>query len=352
MTLRGLHPLAERQHGIFHIRQIDRLATIGAVRSAARRGDLVSVRRHVFRFAGTPATWQQSVLAAVLVAGEAAVASHATAAALWGLEGFRCGSSTAIHVTVPRGRHGSIDEVRVHTTRLGPGCHRRVVDRIAVTGVARTLCDLDGEVPDWRLARIVDDALIRRLVAIGVVAEVHAELRRGSRRSQGMARILAERGAEWDDAESPGEARLALAGRLGAAETGPAARRRRLPGRPRLSRARGAHRVRRVRRGLHPEPLRRRPPSGQPAGVADRRDRAALHVVVDPGGGGPRRPSRADTPRRGVNRPLCHGNRSGGTGSVTLGEGPVQASVSSARARRRAGSRITKRRRPVSTTPA
>jgi very-short-patch-repair endonuclease len=208
MTLRALHPLAERQHGIFHIRQIDRLATIGVVRSAVRRGELVAVRPHVFRFAGTPATWEQSVLAAVLVAGDAAVASHATAAALLGLDSFRVGSSTPIHVAVPRGRHGSIDAVRVHTTKLGPGCHRTVVDRIAVTHAARTLCDLDGEVPDWRLARVVDDALMRKLVSIEVLAEVHAELRRGSRRSRGMARILAERGAEWDEAESPGEARL------------------------------------------------------------------------------------------------------------------------------------------------
>jgi very-short-patch-repair endonuclease len=204
----SVHRLAERQHGVFHTRQVRRMVTPESIRSAARRGRLVRVRPHVFRFAGTPATWRQSVLAAVLVAGDDAVASHTTAAALWGLDGFVAGPSRSLHVTVPRGKRPSLDQVQVHSTTLGPGCHRRVVDRIAVTGVARTLCDLDGHVSDHRLARIVDDALMRKAASITVLAEVHAELRRGSRRSRGMARILADRGAEWDDAESPGEARL------------------------------------------------------------------------------------------------------------------------------------------------
>jgi very-short-patch-repair endonuclease len=208
MSLHALHALAERQHGIVHIRQARGLASIGAVRSAVRRGVLVEVRPHVYRFAGTPSTWHQAALAAVLVAGDDAVASHATAAALLGFEGFRPGSRTPLHVTVPRGRQPPIDQVAVHTTQLGPGCHRQVVARITVTDAARTLCDLDGHVPDWRLERVVDDALMRKLVSIGVLAEGHAELRRGSRRSRAMHAILAERGGEWDDAESPGEARL------------------------------------------------------------------------------------------------------------------------------------------------
>ena len=208
VSLEPIHAIAERQHGVFHTRQARGLVTEEAIRSAVRARRLESVRPHVFRFLGTPSTWHQVVLAAVLVGGDRAVASHATAAALWGLAGLRSGSSRAIHVTVPRGVRPVLDDMHLHTTRFGPGCHRQVVDRIAVTDIARTLCDLDGRLPDWRLARVVDDALMRKLVAIRLLAEVHAELRRGSRRSQGMARILAERGAEWDDADSPGEARL------------------------------------------------------------------------------------------------------------------------------------------------
>jgi very-short-patch-repair endonuclease len=208
MALRPLHPIAERQHGVFHTRQARTLVTPEAIRSAVRAGHLETVRPHVFRFRGAASTWRQCVQAAVLAAGDHAVASHVTAAALWGLDRFRSGSATAIHVTVPRGERPRLEGVHLHTTRLGPACHQSTADRIAVTDVARTLCDLDGDLSEWRLARAVDDALMLRLVRIDVLAEVHAELRRGSRRSRGMARILAERGAEWDDAESPGEARL------------------------------------------------------------------------------------------------------------------------------------------------
>ncbi len=59
-----------------------------------------------------------------------------------------------------------------------------------------------------RLGRLVDDALMRRIVTIDGLTETFAELSEGSRRSRAMARVLAGRGAEWDDAESPPEARL------------------------------------------------------------------------------------------------------------------------------------------------
>jgi hypothetical protein len=48
------------------------------VKYAVGTGTLIGVRRGVYRLAGTPPTWEQAVLAAVLAAGFGAVASHST----------------------------------------------------------------------------------------------------------------------------------------------------------------------------------------------------------------------------------------------------------------------------------
>jgi very-short-patch-repair endonuclease len=208
MSQRKLRLLAERQHGLVTTRDISELLTRERGRSAERLGWLIEVRPHVYRLSGAQPTWKQAVMAAVLVAGRHAVASHVTAAALWRLPGFPAGSATPIEVTVPRGRRPQLDEIAVHQTIIGPGCHAARVDRVPVTDAARTLCDLDGVVSRDVLGGLVDDALMRKLVTIAALNETFAELRQGSRRSRGMARVLAERGVEWDDADSPPEARL------------------------------------------------------------------------------------------------------------------------------------------------
>lgn len=53
----------------------------------------------VYRFAGTPATWRQTLLAACLSIGETAVASHRAAGALWLFAGVEPGM---IEISVPR----------------------------------------------------------------------------------------------------------------------------------------------------------------------------------------------------------------------------------------------------------
>src|SRR5205807_1777024 len=110
----------------------------------------------VYRLPGAPVTWKQKVMAAVLAAGPGAVASHKTAAALWGLAGF---PPREVEVTLPHGKYR-------------PGCHQSrslervdvtTIDGIPVTRVARTLVDLAGAVSDARLEDAIDDALCRRL---------------------------------------------------------------------------------------------------------------------------------------------------------------------------------------------
>src|SRR4051812_32976959 len=52
------------------------------------RGLLTRIRPNIYRTLGGRQTWEQAVLAACLAAGEPAVASHRTAARLWGTPFF------------------------------------------------------------------------------------------------------------------------------------------------------------------------------------------------------------------------------------------------------------------------
>jgi predicted transcriptional regulator of viral defense system len=81
-----------------------------AVRRLVTRRAWERVAPGVYRIVGAPPTWHGRALAAVLAAGPESLASHRTAAHLWGLEGF--GPPGRIEVTVrrhsrPRRRPGS-----------------------------------------------------------------------------------------------------------------------------------------------------------------------------------------------------------------------------------------------------
>src|SRR5262249_9693064 len=99
-----VHALAARQHALVTRRQaIAAGLTADAVARRVRAGLWVVAAPGVSRLAGAPRSWPQRALAAVLSAGPGAVASHRTAAHLWGLDGFA--APGRIDVTLP-GPHG------------------------------------------------------------------------------------------------------------------------------------------------------------------------------------------------------------------------------------------------------
>jgi hypothetical protein len=74
---RRLAELAARQHGLITLQQAIHLgATSRQIRWRISTGVLTVVRRNVYRFAGVPRTWHQSVLAAVLSCGSGVLARH------------------------------------------------------------------------------------------------------------------------------------------------------------------------------------------------------------------------------------------------------------------------------------
>src|ERR1051325_6987125 len=81
--------LAARQFGVLSRDQVVGLgATEHMVRARLRAGVYLRMHPGVYRIAGSPPAWLQSVLAACLSVGERAAASHLTASPLWRFPGF------------------------------------------------------------------------------------------------------------------------------------------------------------------------------------------------------------------------------------------------------------------------
>jgi Transcriptional regulator, AbiEi antitoxin/Protein of unknown function (DUF559) len=132
-----------------------------AVRRLVTRRAWERVAPGVYRIVGAPPTWHGRALAAVLAAGPESLASHRTAAHLWGLEGF--GPPGRIEVTVrrhsrPRRRPG----VTVHETLAYDLAAPGVRGGVPTVGPARLLLDLAGiGCDELVLLRALDE--VRRL---------------------------------------------------------------------------------------------------------------------------------------------------------------------------------------------
>lgn len=167
--------LAERSRELLGLVTIAQLDALGVSRQQRRtllvHGVLVPVHRGVFRHVAHPVTWQQSVLAGVLVAGDQAVASHVTAARLWRFDGFRASparrveAGVEVEITVPRvQRPRSRPGLVVHRSADLGVADREVRRLVPSTTAARTLCDISARLTTRRLEAVLDDAERRGLV--------------------------------------------------------------------------------------------------------------------------------------------------------------------------------------------
>ena len=176
------------------------------IRRRVCSGQWEAVHAGVYALAGAPPSWDRKVLAAVLATGPDSLASHGTALKLHEIEG---GFEGRIAVTVAGTTPRVVPRVVAHRSLVISPVDRTTAAGIPVTSVARTLADCSGMLSLGRLARSLDDALVRNLVTRAEVAEVAARL--GSapgRRISRLRLLVAERGPEADTADSRPEMRM------------------------------------------------------------------------------------------------------------------------------------------------
>jgi hypothetical protein len=184
----ALLALAARQHGLAHQKQITKL---GIPRSGidhlVRTGRWLRRSPHILQSAGAPSTPEQATLLAVLdLNPEGAAISYNSAAARWGLPGFRL---RPLHVTGDRVRGRNDHHVAiVHQPRLLLPEHVLQLDGIPTTSPGRTLFDLAGTLKwEQQLERTVDNALASGLTSITLLRRLLTQL--GRRGRPGIARM-------------------------------------------------------------------------------------------------------------------------------------------------------------------
>lgn len=142
--------VARRQHGVVSTRQ---LAEFGfpprTITRWAQDGKLHRLHRGVYAVGHEALSWEGRLFGAVL-ANEPAVASHRTAAWIWGVLRARPGT---FHLTAPTRRHRK-ERVVVHFARLAPE-DVMTVGAIPVTSPARTVLDLAPDESTRDLGRLL-----------------------------------------------------------------------------------------------------------------------------------------------------------------------------------------------------
>jgi len=169
-----------------------------------RSGLLRVVRREVYALVGAPRSWQQTAMAAVLAAGDGAVASHATAARLWA---FTYLPAESVDVTVERDCQPGLAGVR-RTTILP---ETDVTERFGIpcTSFERTLCDCTTILSHFQLGRVLDDGLRRNLASLARLTECVFRLDSGpGRRLRVIQQLLVERDGSFHPGGSASELRV------------------------------------------------------------------------------------------------------------------------------------------------
>jgi very-short-patch-repair endonuclease len=144
---------------------------------AIERGVLEPLYPGVARMYGAPATREQAIAAAVLAAGQGAMASHRSAAHLWGIP--RPEEDPVDVMLTDRRREANLPGVLVHRPRDRRDLSPVLRENIRTCNILRLLCDL-GAVDPSSVTAAVGHVVTNGLaspVALRTAVEVHA--RRG-----------------------------------------------------------------------------------------------------------------------------------------------------------------------------
>lgn len=159
-----------RQHGLLSRSQMLEIGfSRGKVRRMLGSGQVIRMRRGVYRSAGSPSSWEQSLLSGCMAAGEAAAASFSSACRLHGSSVVPANDH---EVTVTRGtRRARLGAVTVHRTRRLVGSEVTRRRGIPVTTPLRTLSDMAMLLDEAQLEELICDFLSRQVVTTGQLAK-------------------------------------------------------------------------------------------------------------------------------------------------------------------------------------
>jgi len=174
-----------------------------AIAQLLKSGALRRVGYRVYATLGSPRSWEQGAMASVLAAGPDAVASHATAARLWG---FAYLPEEALDVTVLVSGTERSRRRGLHRTVILPASDVTERSGIPCTSFERTLCDCTTRLSAFQLGRVLDDGLRRRVASLDRLLKCTVRLDSGpGRRLRMIQRLLAERDESFDPGGSASE---------------------------------------------------------------------------------------------------------------------------------------------------
>jgi hypothetical protein len=156
----ALLALAARQYGVFTLAQaLAAGVSQSTVRRRVREEMWVHLYPCVFTTVGTVDSWQRRLMAALLTCGPDAVASHRSAAVVWGL----VEDMHVPEITMPYDRRRTRRGITVHRTRHPQFVSRQ---RFRVSPPMQTLLELAAVLPVNLLERALDNAHRRGLIEL------------------------------------------------------------------------------------------------------------------------------------------------------------------------------------------
>jgi hypothetical protein len=180
--------LAERQHGVVALRQLQLLGlSKSAVSRRARGGRFHRIHRGVYAVGHPKLTGYGHWMAAVLACGPRAVLSHRSTAGLWGV---RPDNRRKSDVSVPSPSARTKQAIEIHRSVTLTADDVTTVEGIPCTTLARTLVDLGDVVNRRAVERAVEQAEVLRLFDLHEAQR--AMERAGPRRGTGLLSSVLE----------------------------------------------------------------------------------------------------------------------------------------------------------------
>ena len=201
--------LSEKQHGVVNRRQLNEKGLGSrALRHQVEAGFVEPLSPQVLKLAGSPVTEAQQAMAGVLDAPGSGFLSHRSAAAWWGLPGFKVKSP--IEVVIPwQGTTRRTRLANVHYHRALPTGHLISLGGIPVVSPALVIFLLAGSENPARTERALDNGLSMRLLTIESFHKLLGQL--GARGRNGIKvarRLAADRPPGYTAPQSGLEARV------------------------------------------------------------------------------------------------------------------------------------------------